>query len=69
MNRDLNLGPPDSSMELFSYPGPIDGTGLNFSLESNAMQDIVVCDNICHHLTAELTSSIFILVFLNQIDK
>ena len=34
-----------------NYPGLIDSTGLNLSLESNATQDIVVCDTICHHLT------------------
>ena len=39
-----------------SYPGSIDGTGPNFSLESNAIQGVVVCDTLCHHLTFELTS-------------
>jgi hypothetical protein len=35
----LNLRPPDLQ------PGAlIDGTGLNFSPESNAMQGVVVCD-------------------------
>ena len=29
-----------------SYPGSIDDTGLNFSLESNAMQGVVVFDII-----------------------
>ena len=27
-----------------SYSGSIDGKDLNFSLESNAMQGVVVCD-------------------------
>ena len=53
-----------------SYPGSIDSTGLNFSPQSNAMQGIVVCDTICHHLTGELTLSLFLYSqVLNQIDK
>ena len=54
-----------SSLALYqlSYPGSIDGTGLNLSLESDAVQGVVVCDTICHHLTSELTSSLFILMF------
>ena len=53
LNRDSNLGPPE--------PGalPFDGTGLNLSLESNVMQDVILWH--CHHLTDELTS--FILIF------
>ena len=45
--------------QYLSYPGSIDGTGLNPPLESNAMQDVVVCDTICHLLTGELISSLF----------
>ena len=29
-----------------SYPGSIDGTCLNLSLESNAMQGVVICDTV-----------------------
>ena len=43
--------------------GSIDCTGLNLSPESNAVQDVVVCDTTCHHLTSELTSHLFILIF------
>ena len=39
--------------------GSVDSTGLNLSLESKAMQGVVVCDTICH-LPSELTLSLFI---------
>ena len=53
-----------------SYPGSIDDTGLNLSLESNAMHGIVVCNTIVHHLTGKLILFLFIYsVVLNQIDK
>ena len=46
--------------------------GLNRSPKSNAMQVFVVFDTICHHLTSELTSSLFIPVrvriFLSNIN-
>ena len=62
-----------SSLALYhlNYMGSIDITGLNPSLESNAMQGVVVCDIICRHLTGgELTSSLLIYFdVLNQIDK
>ena len=53
-----------SSLALYhlSYPGSIDGTGLNIPFESNDVQGVVVYDTICHHLTGELTSSLFILI-------
>ena len=41
-----------------SYPGSIESTDLNLSLESNAMQGVVVCGT--HHLTGELTLSLII---------
>jgi hypothetical protein len=51
-----------------SYLGSING--LNFSLEGNAMQRVVVCDTICHHLTGQLTSYLFMYSdVLNQIDR
>jgi hypothetical protein len=52
-----------------SHPGSIDGTGLNFSLESNAIQGAVVSDTICHNFTGELTSLFIYSGALNQIDK
>jgi len=53
-----------------SYPGSIDGTGLNLSLESNAMQGVVVCDTVSRRLIDELTSSLFIYSdILGQIDN
>ena len=63
MDQNSNLGPPISSLVLYhlSYLGSIDGTGLNLSPESNATEGIVVCDS--HHLSGELTSSVFILMF------
>ena len=52
------------------YHGSIDGTVLNPSLESNAMQAVVVYDTIYDHLTIEVTSSLFIYcAVLNQINK
>ena len=42
LDQDLNLGPPDfqpGALHL-RYPGSIEGTGLNLSLGSNAMQGI-----------------------------
>ena len=55
-----------SSLVLYhlSYPGSIDGASPNFSLESNDMQDIVVCDTFYHHLTSALTLSLFIYFIL-----
>ena len=49
-----------SSLALYrlSYPRLFDDAGLNYSFESNAMQGVVVCD-ISHHMTGELTSSLF----------
>ena len=37
-----------SSLALYrlSYPGSINDAGINFSLESNAMQGVVVCDTV-----------------------
>jgi hypothetical protein len=61
-----------SSLALYhlSYPGSIDGTGLNFSPENNAMRGVVVCDTISHDLTGELTSPLSIFNnILNQVDK
>jgi hypothetical protein len=53
-----------------SYPGSIDRTGLNVSLESNIMQGDVICDTVSHHLTGELTSSPFMYFDVyNQIGK
>ena len=34
-----------------------------FSLESNAIQGVVVCDTICHYLIGELTLYLFIYLF------
>ena len=47
-----------SSLALYhlNYPGSVYSTGLNLSLESNAMQGVVVCDNNCHNLTHEITN-------------
>ena len=61
LDRDSKLGPV-SGLALchLSCTGSIDGGDLNLSLESNAMQGVVVCDTICHHLTGELTSALFI---------
>ena len=52
-----------SSLAIYylSYLGSIDGTGLNLSLESNAMGS-------CDTLTSKLTLAFFFNV-LNQIDK
>ena len=47
----------------FSHPGSNDATSLNLSLESNDMQDVVVCDTICHNLINELISYLFTLIF------
>ena len=61
-----------SSLALYhlNYPGSIDGTGLNLSLESNAMQGVVVCDTVSRRLIDELTSSLFIYSdILGQIDN
>ena len=54
-----------SSLALYhlSYPGSIDDTGLNFSLESNAMQGAFVCDTVCPRLTGELRVYFFFLMF------
>ena len=52
-----------------SYPGLIDGKGQNFSLESNAMQGVMVCDTMSSF--DRQTNFVFIYFFdvLNQIDK
>ena len=42
--RNSNLQISSLALYHLSYPGSIDGTGLNFSIESNAMQGIVVYD-------------------------
>ena len=52
-----------------SYPGSIDGTGVNLSLESNTMQRVLVYGSICRQLTSELTSLFLYSDILNQIDK
>ena len=62
-NSNLDLQITSLALFHFKYPGPIEGTGLNLSLEDNAKQGVVVCDTICHHLTGELTSSLFISMF------
>ena len=59
--KNFEPGPSDhqiSSLALYhlSYPG----SSLNLSLESNAMQGVVMCDTICHDFTNELTSHLFI---------
>ena len=60
-----------SSLALYylSYPGSLDGTGLNLSPKSNAMQGIVVCNTICPHFTCEITLSYLFWCFFNKIDK
>ena len=64
LDRNSKLEPPNF------YPYSIDVTCLSLSLEINAMQGVVVCDNACHNLTSELTSSLFIYFhILNQIDN
>ena len=41
--RTSDLQISSLALQNLSYPGSIDGTGLNLSLESNAMLGVVVC--------------------------
>ena len=53
--RTLDFQISSLALSHLSYSSSIDSTGPNLSLES-----VVVCDTICHHLTGELASSLFI---------
>ena len=44
LDRDSNLGPTD----------------VSFSLGSNAIQGVLICNTVCHHLAGKLTSSLFL---------
>jgi hypothetical protein len=52
LDQDSNFRPPN--LYHLSYPGSIDGAGLNLPPESLAMQGVLVCDTICHQLTDKI---------------
>ena len=62
-NSSLELQISSLAIYHLSYPGSIDGTGLNIPLENNGMQHVVVCDTICYYLTDKTNFILFISMF------